>query len=233
MHNPEEKAKALNNQFYSVFTKENLTNVPVCAGHPHPRMPSISISTDGIQELLKEIDTKKASGPDNIPSWVLKHCATEIAPILSGLFSQSLNTGHIPRDWLTANITPVFKKGDRGNPANYHPISLTSICCKLMEHILCHSIMNHLESHHILNDFQYDFQPGHSCQAQLISIIVSIIEEIQYALDHSHQVDLIMLDFCKAFDTVVHNCLLNKLKYYGIQGKIYEWLFTWLTQRTQ
>jgi len=89
--------------------------------------------------------------------------------------------------------------------------------------------MNHLESHHILNDFQYGFQSGHSCQAQLISII----EEIQYALDHHHQVDLIMLDFCKAFDTVAYNHLLNKLKYYGIQGKIYEWLYTWLIQRTQ
>jgi len=79
----------------------------VCAGHPYPIMHPISISTDGIQELLMEIDTKKASGPDSIPAWVLKHCATEIAPILLG---QSLNTGHIPHDWLTANITPVFKK---------------------------------------------------------------------------------------------------------------------------
>jgi len=76
-------AEALNNQFYSVFTKENLINIPVCAGRPYPIMPPISISTDRIQELLKEIDTKKASGPDNIP-WDLKHHATEIAPILSG-----------------------------------------------------------------------------------------------------------------------------------------------------
>ena len=68
------------------------------------------ISTVGIQELLKEVDTKKAPGPDNIPAWVLKHCATEIAPILSRLISQSLNTGLIPHDWLTANVTPVFKK---------------------------------------------------------------------------------------------------------------------------
>ena len=66
--------------------------------------------------------TQKAPGPDNIPAWVLKHCATEIAPILSRLFSESLHTGHIPCDWLTANITPVFKKGDRSNPANYRPI---------------------------------------------------------------------------------------------------------------
>ena len=103
-------------------------------------MPPISISTAGIQELLREVDTKKAPGPDNIPAWVLKHCATEIAPILSRLFSQSLNTGHIPHDWLTANVIPVFKKGDCGNAANYRPILLTYICCKLMKHILCHSI---------------------------------------------------------------------------------------------
>ena len=129
----------------------------MCIGHPYPTMPPILISTVGIQELLKEVDTKKAPGPDNIPAWVLKHCATEIAPILSKLFSQSLNTGHIPHDWLTANVTPVFKKGDRGNATNYCPITLTSICCKLMEHTLCHSIMKHLELHYILNDFQYGF----------------------------------------------------------------------------
>ena len=90
-------------------------------------------------------------------------------------------------------------------------------------------IMKNLEPHYILNDFQYGCQPGHSCQAQLISII----EEIQYALDHHHHVDLIMLDFCKAFDTAAHNCLLNKLKFYDIQGKIYDWLSIWLIQRTQ
>ena len=98
-----------------------------------------------------------------------------------------------------------------------------------MEHILCHSIMNHLELHHILNNFQYGFRSGHSCQAQLISIV----EEIQYALDHHHHVDLIMLDFCKAFDTVAHHRLLNKLKFYGIKGKVYDWLSIWLTQRSQ
>ena len=94
---------------------------------------TISISTAGIQKLFKEVDTKKASGPDNIPglpAWVLKHCvrAREIAPILSKLFSQSLDPSNIPHDWLTTNVTPVFKKGDRSNAANYHPISLTPIC---------------------------------------------------------------------------------------------------------
>ena len=72
-------------------------------------------------------------------------------------------------------------------------------------------------------------QPGHSCQA----LLIPIIEEIQYALDRHHHVELIMQDFCKAFDTVAHNRLLNKLKFYGIQGKIYDWLYIWLMQRTQ
>ena len=157
MHSPKDKAEILNNKFYLVFTKEDLTNIPECTGRPYPIMLPISISTAGIQKLLEEVDTKKASGPDNILAWVLKHCAREIAPILSKLFSQSLDTSNIPHDWLTANVTPVFKKGDRSNAANYRPISLASICCKLMEHILCHFIMNHLELHHILNNFQYGF----------------------------------------------------------------------------
>ena len=84
-----------------------------------------------------------------------------------------------------------------------------------MEHILCHSIMKHLELHHMLNDFHYGFRTGHSCQAQLITLI----EEIQFALDHHDHVYLIMLDFCKAFDTVAHNYLLNKMKFYDIQEK--------------
>ena len=90
LHSPKEKVEILNNQFYS-FTKENLSNIPKSTGHPYPTMPPISISTFGIQELLKEVDTKKAPVPDNIPAWVLKHCATEIAPILSRSFSQSLS----------------------------------------------------------------------------------------------------------------------------------------------
>ena len=89
--------------------------------------------------------------------------------------------------------------------------------------------MNYLELHHILNNFQYGFRSGHSFQAQLISIV----EEIQYALDHHHHVDLIMLDFCKAFDTVAHHRLLNKLKFYDIKGKVYDWLSILLTQRSQ
>jgi len=87
--------------------------------------------------------------------------------------------------------------------------------------------MGHLESNHIISDFQYSFRPSHSCEAQLISVT----EEIKAALDHRKQVDLLMLDFSKAYDTVPHKCLLSKLEYYGIYGKLLSWLTTWLTKR--
>ena len=98
-----------------------------------------------------------------------------------------------------------------------------------MEHILCHSIIKHLEANQVLSNFQYGFRPAHSCEAQLITLI----EEIHHALNCRHQVDLIMLDFSEAFNTVPHSRLLHKLNYYGINGKLHNWLTTWLTKRTQ
>ena len=89
-------------------------------------------------------DVDKASGPDKIPNRILKCCATEIAQILQVIFIQSLISGNLPEDWLTANIKPIFKKGDRSSPLNYRPISLTAVCCKVLEHIIYHNILEHI-----------------------------------------------------------------------------------------
>jgi len=137
--------------------------------------------------------------------------------------------GNLPEDWLTANVTPIFKKGDRANPSNYRPISVTSIRCKLLEHILYYSIMEHLTNHQILSDKQYGFRPNHSCETQSLNIV----EEIQLALDHHLSVDLVFIDFRKAFDTVSHHHLMKKLYHYGVQGNVYNWISCWLTGRTQ
>ena len=99
---------------------------------------------------------------------------------------------------------PVFKKGNRSNPSNYRPISLTSSCCKVFEHIVFHSIMDHLQLNNILINNQHGFRSGFSCQTQLISLI----EDVSHALDNQLQTDLILLDFSKAFDTVPHKRLL-------------------------
>ena len=166
----------------------------------HPVVPDISISVDGVLNLLKTLNTKKAPGPDKILARVLKLCADEIASTLTVIFTQSLNTGSIPKDWLSANITPVLKKGDKSKPNNYRPISLTSICCKILEHILYHQMMDHINTNSILIDQQFGFRSGHSCETRLISVV----EDIHFAMDHSHQVDVIFIDFQKAFDKVSH-----------------------------
>ena len=137
-NDPHDKAKILNNQFFSVFTHEDLSDLSQCINPTFPLAPDIAFSTDGILKLIKSLNINKASGPDNISARTLVLCAEEIAPVLTVLFTQSYDSGKLPNDWLTANISPVFKKGDN-NPKNYRPISLTSLCCKLMEHIICHN----------------------------------------------------------------------------------------------
>ena len=146
-----------------------------------PNMPDISISESGIYHLLTTLDEHKASGPDRISPYILKHCADEITPILHVIFNQSLLTSSLPNDWLKANICPVYKKGNRSNVTNYRPISLTSICAKIMEHIIYHSIMDHLNQNNILIENQYGFRANHSCVTQLITLT----EDISLALDHA------------------------------------------------
>ena len=88
--------------------------MPDCNGPPSTTMPNITISVNGVQNLLESLDVAKASGPNKIPTRILKLCASEVAPILTVFFIQSLNCGQIPTDWLTANITPVFNKEIEG-----------------------------------------------------------------------------------------------------------------------
>ena len=98
-----------------------------------------------------------------------------------------------------------------------------------MEHIIFHFIMDHLSSNDIISKHQHGFRPSHSCQSQLLLLTDDILK----AMDNKKQIDLIFLDFCKAFDKVPHRRLLNKLKYYGITGELVKWIEQWLTKRNQ
>ena len=142
----------------------------------------------------------------------MKSCAEELAPVISHIFQLSLETGSLPTDWRNANISPIFKKGDKHTAANYRPISLTCVGCKLLEHITCRHVLKHLERNKILTPLQHGFCSGHSCESQLIITMHDIIK----SFDIKKQVDLEILDFSKAFDTVPHHKLLHKLTSYGI-----------------
>ncbi len=101
------------------------------------------ITVSGVVKLLQSINPKKAIGPDLVPSSILKDYAEILGPVLKNIFQQSLDTGEVPDDWTKANITAIFKKGNKSNPANYKPVSLTSVTCKILKHIVFSNIMTH------------------------------------------------------------------------------------------
>ena len=115
--------------------------------HPkYPNIENITISIEGVEKLLDNINIHKAIGPDKIPNIILKTCYKEISPALANIFQQSLDTGTLPNDWKNSNISPILKKGNKHMASNYRPISLTSVCCKTLEHIICKHMHNHLEN---------------------------------------------------------------------------------------
>ncbi len=120
-------------------------------------MPNFTVGANGIDKLLWKLNPHKASGPDNISARVLNECRQEISPILACIFNKSIQEGTVPDDWRHANVAPIFKKGEKYDPANYRPVSLTCICCKCLEHILVSNIMSHLSNNNILVDSQHWF----------------------------------------------------------------------------
>ena len=226
---PEVKAELLNKQFASVFTDEDTQNMPNLGPSPHPEVPLFQITSPGVLKLLQNINPNKATGPDGIPGRVLKECAQELAPVLTHLFQASLHQGKIPHEWKQAHVSPIFKKGDRHQPANYRPVSLTSIVCKLMEHIIHSQVINHLENHEILSSRQFGFRQKRSCETQLLLTI----HDLAKGLDDKDQIDAILLDFSKAFDKVPHQRLLLKLHHYGIRGRLLSWVEDFLSSRSQ
>ena len=129
-----------------------------------PTVDKITISVPGVRKLLYNLSAGKAADPDNISPHVLKELAEEVAPILTLIFQSSVDTGLLPADWKDAHVTPVLKKGEQYDPANYRPVSLTSVCCKVLEHILTSTTMDHLEQNNILCSQQHGFRKKRSSE---------------------------------------------------------------------
>lgn len=126
-------------------------------------------------------------------------------------------------------MTAIFKKGEKYKASNYRPVSLTSFCCKVQEHIITSNVLKHLDEHHILTDCQHGFRARRSCETQLLTLA----HEFVSGLDKKQQYDLIILDFSKALDRFPHQRLLKKMDHYGIRGSTYNWIQAFLTNRTQ
>lgn len=158
---------------------------------------------------------------------LLKECADVLAEPLSMIFQQSFASGHLPADWKSANVVPIFKKGKRGDVSNYRPVSLTSVPCKVMEALLKDELTKHLEATDLLSKVQHGFCQGRSCLTNLLETF----EAWTLALDQGYGIDVVYLDYRKAFDTVWHSGLLTKLQGYGVEGQLLAWIKSFLQGR--
>ena len=146
--------------------------VPQTFRNKNQTMPQIEISINGILKLLYNLKPGKAAGPDKIRPLILKELRVELAPIIKVIFERSLETGKLPADWcIKANVTPIYKKGDKSLASNYRPISLTCILCKVLEHILASNIVRHLDGQGLMYDLQHGFREKRSCETQLIMLV--------------------------------------------------------------
>ena len=148
------KTNALADYFSSDFTTKDITRVPVLEGDSLPEIPPIHVHTAGVAQLLLNLKTHKAAGPDNFPSYFLKEVAHEIAPAPSFIFQASLSQDTVPDIWKTALVVPVFKKGNKKDPGNYRSVSLTCICSTILEHIIYSCLSDHLNHFQALRDEQ-------------------------------------------------------------------------------
>ena len=223
------KANILNQQYASVFTEEDTETVPDLGPSPHQKMPHPTVTQKGVQKLLASLNPNKAAGPDKLSPRFLREVSEELSPLYTKLFQKSLDDGQVPSQWRTADVSPIFKKGEKYDPANYRPVSLTAVTSKCLEHIVTKSIMSHLEERGLLTDSQHGFRTRRSCETQ----ILNFTQELLKGMSGGQQYDVNVMDFSKAFDRVPHHRLLRKAEFYGIQGPTLSWLRSFLRHRTQ
>ena len=227
----QEKANILNDFFSSVFTVEGNSELPDFEQKVKDEdfINQIEINAVKVLKQLKSLNVSKSCGPNNCHPFFLKECAEEIYLPLTDIFHKSLSSGVIPDDWKKANITCIFKKGNKQDPGNYRPVSLTSVICKLLERTVREKIVNHLSVNKLLSDSQFGFRKNRSTILQLLTVM----NEWTEALDDGIQIDTVYLDFRKAFDSVPHKRLIKKLEGYGIKGILLEWFKNFLNGRQQ
>ncbi|GAB0207180.1 mitochondrial enolase superfamily member 1 [Grus japonensis] len=160
---------------------------------------------------------------------VLRELAEELAKPLSIIYQQSWLTGEVPDDWRLANVTPIYKKGRKEDPGNYRPVSLTSVPGKIMERFILSALTRQVQDNQGIRPSQHRFMEGRSCLTNLISFY----DQVTCLVDEGKAVDVIYLDFGKAFNTVSHSILLEKLAADGLDRCTLHWVKNWLEGQAQ
>ena len=197
--------------------------------HTGTIISDLAITRQTVEKKLLVLKPTSAPGPDEVHSRVLRELGRSLAYPLTLLYQRSLDTGMLPAVWKLGKVVTIFKKGDKHCPGNYRPVSLTSVSCKVLESLIRDALMEHLTTYRLLSDEQHGFRPKRSCSTQLLATI----DAWSRMLEGGTSVEVVYLDFQKAFDSVPHKRLLYKLGCYGVAGKLLSWIEAFLSNRWQ
>ena len=225
-----EKAEMFNKHFLSVSTLDDSNcQIPNDQRIHGSVLDEIVITSEDVKDQLKNLNTSKAFGPDNISPKFLKEGSSVLVPVLQALFNKCLHQSVFPNIWKRANVIPVHKKESKDNLSNYRPISLLSCTGKLFERIVFKHVYNYFHDNFILSQLQSGFLPGRSTITQLLEMYDAFCK----ALDSKKEMRVVFLDISKAFDRVWHRGLLHKIQNCGIGGSLLEWFRDYLLNRKQ
>ena len=206
-----QKADIFNNHFASIASLDHdmpLPRLPDFQFDTNARIDNIETTELEVKRLLTQLRAHKATGPDGIGNWVLKHCSNTLCKPLTVLFNKSLADGVFPRTWKLANVSPVYKKGSKSDKVNYRPISLLSNMSKVLEKIVFKRLYEYLTENRLLTEKNSGFKKKDSTTNQLLKIVHQIYQYINDGKDTC----MVFLDVSKAFDNVWHKGLFFKLR---------------------
>ena len=226
---PEEKAELFNSFFVKQSLIENADDDPPHIQENDLAAPALEFTLEMVQNVIKELDQRKAVGPDLIHNKLLVKAINIISGPLADLFSRSLNEQKFPTTWKIAHVTPIYKKGDKSLCTNYRPISLLSCVGKVMEKCIQQHLLKYLTENSLLTTSQSGFIPGDSTIYQLLSIY----DDFCKSIDQQCTTQALFFDISKAFDRVWHRGLIHKLNAIGIRGSLLNWFSDYLSDRKQ
>jgi hypothetical protein len=221
-----DSANVLAKFFGSVFTPSAVSS-PIIPQDPQSSSLPV-IQRHEVEHLLSTCDPGGSPGPDSLHPRILKECAHTISTPLTFLFNSSLQAGKIPQFWTKAIVCPIYKNGDRHQPTNYRPISLTCIPCKILEKLVKRIIYAKLSSMSFFSPSQHGFLPGRSC----LSNLLPFMDQVSHASDQGKATQCIFFDLSKAFDKIPHDLLASSLEVSGIPSSLLAWITSFLSNRT-
>jgi hypothetical protein len=224
------RANLLNDYFSSVCDDDDGNLPPIDRVVPDDKsLDIVSFTPSKILTVIKRMKPSKSPGPDGHPPPLFKELAPGLAEPLSLIFTSFMSTGSVPSEWRHAIVVPVYKNGNAADVSNYRPISLTCVACKIMERVISSDMLAFLRMHNAISKQQHAFLSRRSTCTNLIETI----NDWTLAIKSKKSVVVAYIDYTRAFDTVSHKKLVNKLTAYGIQGTLLAWIENFLHCRSQ